>query len=220
MPDLKALIFDVDGTLAETEELHRAAFNRAFADAGLAVEWDRARYRELLGTTGGKRRILRHFAETAMPPDEALAEQLHRSKNTHYAEAVGQGIALRAGVADVMQRASQAGLRLAIATTTSRANLAALLAGAGLPAFEVIVAGEDVSTLKPHPEVYLRALEGLRLAPGATLAFEDSANGLKSANAAGLRTIVTPSHYSAGEDFSAAAAVLRDLTDFDWERWA
>lgn len=220
MSDLKALIFDVDGTLAETEELHRAAFNQAFAAAGLAIVWDGARYRELLGTTGGKRRILRHFAETGMPPDEVLAQQLHSSKNVHYAEAVAVGVELRPGVVDLIQRASRAGLRLAIATTTSRSNLSALLAGAGLPAFEVIVAGEDVSTLKPHPEVYLRTLEQLQIAPGEALAFEDSANGLKSASAAGLRTIVTPSLYSAGEDFAAAVAVLPDLTDFDWERWA
>lgn len=220
MSGLRALIFDVDGTLAETEDLHRAAFNRAFAAAGLAIEWDRARYRDLLGTTGGKRRILRHFAETGLPEDEALAAELHGSKNRHYAEAVERGIELRAGVAELLQRARAAGLRLAIATTTSRSNLAALLRHAALPEFDTIVAGEDVSTLKPHPEVYLKALDLLDLAAGSALAFEDSANGLRSATAAGLRTIVTPSYYSTGEDFAAATAVLRDLGDFDWERWA
>jgi HAD superfamily hydrolase (TIGR01509 family) len=217
---LQALIFDVDGTLAETEELHRAAFNRAFATAALDIEWDRPRYRELLGTTGGKRRILRHFAETGLPADETLAGELHRSKNAHYAEAVAQGVALRPGVLELMQQARQAGLRLAIATTTSRSNLAALLTHAPLPEFDAIVAGEDVSTLKPHPEVYLKALAQLDLPAGQALAFEDSANGLRSATAAGLRTIVTPSTYSAGEDFAAATAVLRDLVGFEWERWA
>jgi HAD superfamily hydrolase (TIGR01509 family) len=216
---VQALIFDVDGTLAETEELHRAAFNRAFASAGLDISWDRTRYRELLGTTGGKRRILRHFTEAGLNADEALAAELHRSKNMHYAEAVGRGVELRPGVFELMRRARQAGLRLAIATTTSRSNLAALLTHAPLPEFDAIVAGEDVSTLKPHPEVYLKALAQLDLPAGAALAFEDSANGLRSATAAGLRTIVTPSTYSVGEDFTAAAAVLPDLTGFDWERW-
>lgn len=220
MAALQALIFDVDGTLAETEELHRASFNAAFAAAGLHIDWDRARYRELLGTTGGRRRILRYFAETGMAEDEALAAELHASKNRHYAEAVGQGVALRPGVAGLMRRAQDAGLRLAIATTTSRSNLAALLMHAPLPEFDTIVAGEDVSTLKPHPEVYLKALDGLDLPAAAALAFEDSANGLSSAKAAGLRTIVTPSYYSAGEDFAAATAVLRDLDGFDWEKWA
>jgi HAD superfamily hydrolase (TIGR01509 family) len=220
VPGLQALIFDVDGTLAETEELHRAAFNRAFDAAGLAIAWDRPRYRELLGTTGGKRRILRHFAETGLPPDEALADRLHRSKNLFYVEAIAQGVELRPGIADLMRRASGAGLRLGIATTTGRGNLAALLMGAGLPSFDVVVAGEDVSTLKPHPEVYLKALALLQLGPGAALAFEDTANGLRSATAAGIRTIITPSYYSGGEDFAAATAVLRDLADFDWKRWA
>ena len=219
MPGIQALIFDVDGTLAETEELHRAAFNRAFAAAGLGIAWDRARYRELLGTTGGKRRILRHFAEAGLPEDDPLAGELHRRKNQYYAEAVGLGVALRPGVAEVMRRARAADLRLAIATTTSRSNLAALLAHAPLPEFDAIVAGEDVSTLKPHPEVYLKALAQLDLPASAALAFEDSANGLRSATAAGIRTIVTPSYYSAGEDFAVAVAVLRDLADFDWERW-
>jgi HAD superfamily hydrolase (TIGR01509 family) len=220
VPQLRALIFDVDGTLAETEELHRAAFNQAFAAAGLDIAWDRTRYRELLGTSGGRRRILRHIAEAGLPEDEALAQRLHLAKNAAYAEAVAQGLVLRPGVSDLMRRGREAGLRLAIATTTSRTNLAALLAGAGLPEFDVIIAGEDVSTLKPHPEVYRKALAQLRVAPGAALAFEDTTNGLRSATAAGLRTIVTPSFYSAGEDFAAAVAVLRDLEGFDWERWA
>jgi len=133
---------------------------------------------------------------------------------------VAQGVALRPGVGALLRRAQEAGLRLAIATTTSRSNLAALLTHAALPEFDAIVAGEDVSSLKPHPEVYLKALELLDLPADAALAFEDSANGLRSAKAAGLRTIVTPSFYSAGEDFAGATAVLRDLDGFEWERWA
>ena len=218
MPDIEALIFDVDGTLAETEELHRLAFNRAFAAAGLDYVWDRARYRELLSVTGGKRRIMTFFAELGLPLDETLAGTLHLSKNRFYAEAVKDGIELRPGVADLLQRARASGLRLAIATTTGRSNLAALLRAVELAPFEVIIAGEDVQALKPDPEAYTLALRQLALPPGAALAFEDSSNGLRSATAAGLRTIVTPGIYTIGQNFSAATQVLPDLAGFDWRR--
>ncbi|MBI4923535.1 MAG: HAD-IA family hydrolase [Devosia nanyangense] len=216
MPEPRALIFDVDGTLAETEELHRLAFNRAFATAGLDIAWDRPRYRQLLAVTGGKRRILRHFADAGLPPDEALAGALHQSKNRFYADAMAEGIALRPGVAGLMNAAREAGLKLAIATTTGRSNLGALLAAVDLPPFDAIVTGEDVAALKPDPEAYVLALRRLDLDAGVALAFEDSVNGLKAATGAGLRTVVTPGLYTAGEDFSSAAIVVADLVGFDW----
>lgn len=221
MVRLAALIFDLDGTLAETEELHRQAFNGAFAEAGLAVRWDPARYRRLLDVTGGKRRIVRHFEQAGLPIPDALASALHAAKNRLYGELVGRGAAVpRPGVIDLLERARRRGLRLAIATTTSRVNLDALLAASPMPAFDVLVTAGDVSELKPHPAAYRVALERLGLAPEEGLAFEDSENGLRAALAAGLRTIVTPAAYTAGGDFSGAAEVRDSLAAFDLERWA
>lgn len=219
MTEVRALIFDVDGTLAETEELHRQAFNSAFRSAGLDISWDQARYRELLAVAGGKRRILKSFEDAGLPADVDLADKLHAAEGRFYAEAVDAGIELRPGVRDLLQRASAAGLRLAIATTSSRRSLSALLAAFSLPLFDVIVTGDDVATLKPDPAVYLVALQRLDLPAEAALAFEDSANGLAAAAGAGIRTIVTPAFYTTGQDFAAAAKVLPDLAGFDWHQF-
>ena len=220
MVETAALIFDVDGTLAETEELHRTAFNRAFAWAELDVVWDRARYRDLLKVTGGKRRIVHYFTGEGRAGDAAIAGRLHIAKNLYYAEALAAGIALRPGVADTIERAKAAGLKLAIATTTGRSNLDALLAAIPLPRFDVIVTAEDVAALKPDPQVYRVALERLDVLAEAALAFEDSVNGLAAASAAGLRTIVTPGLYTGDQDFSGAADIRPDLVGFDWRQLA
>ncbi len=222
---LSALIFDVDGTLAETEEIHRLAFERTFAEERLDWVWDVDLYRELLRVTGGKERI-RHFVATSgvAPIDEARVARLHERKNEIYGEIVrGGGAGLRPGVAALIERARAAGLRLALSTTTSRSNVAALLAGsfAGMPddLFDPIVAGEDVALKKPDPEAYHRVLARLGLPAEACLVFEDSWNGLTAARGAGLRTIVTPSLYTAHEDFTGAARVVADLTGFDLADW-
>ena len=222
-PDLAALIFDVDGTLAETEELHREAFNRAFAGEGLPYRWDQARYRSLLLVTGGRQRLEHFFAESTdltEPQIAGLAPRLHLAKNGHYAEVMADfPIELRPGVADLLRQARATPLKLAIATTTSRVNLEGLArrfpGELDLDGFDVVVCGEDVTALKPDPEVYRTALQRLALPPGRCLAFEDTRNGVESAVGAGLRVVVTPSLYSTGQDFSAATAVLDDLTQFE-----
>ena len=221
-PDLAALIFDVDGTLAETEELHREAFNRAFAGEGLPYRWDQARYRSLLLVTGGRQRLEHFFAESTdltEPQIAGLAPRLHLAKNGHYAEVMADfPIELRPGVADLLRQARATPLKLAIATTTSRVNLEGLArrfpGELDLDGFDVVVCGEDVTALKPDPEVYRTALQRLALPPGRCLAFEDTRNGVESAVGAGLRVVVTPSLYSTGQDFSAATAVLDDLSHF------
>lgn len=218
MADLRALIFDVDGTLAETEELHRRAFNETFAAQGLGWRWNRGTYKRLLKTTGGKERIAAYRAETgAAAPDIAA---LHRAKTARYTDLMARGgLALRPGVAGLIARAGNAGLRLAIATTTSRPNVEALaLACFGRPAalvFDVIAAGDEVAAKKPAPDVYRLALARLGLPAEACLAFEDSRNGLLSARAAGLRTVVTPSAYTGDEDFTGAWRVLPDLAGLE-----
>ena len=148
-----------------------------------------------------------------------LAPRLHRAKNGHYAEVMADfPIELRPGVADLLRRARAAQLKLAIATTTSRVNLEGLArrcpGDIDLDGFDVVVCGEDVTALKPDPEVYRAALDRLGLPAEQCLAFEDTRNGVDSAIGAGLRVVVTPSLCSEGQDFSAATTVLEDLSHF------
>jgi beta-phosphoglucomutase-like phosphatase (HAD superfamily) len=226
MHTLKALIFDVDGTLANTErDGHRPAFNHAFADLGLDWHWDERLYGELLAITGGKERI-RHYAArhapdiAARPEFEVLVHDLHAAKTRHYLRLVDSGsLPLRPGVAALIQHARQRGLRLAIATTTTPENVTALLhatLGPDAPGwFEVIGAGDIVPNKKPAPDIYRWVLDRLALPAANCLAIEDSANGLRAARAAGLRCLVTPNDYTAGDDFSGAWRVLADLREVD-----
>jgi HAD superfamily hydrolase (TIGR01509 family) len=215
---LKALIFDVDGTLAETEEAHRAAFNRTFAEAGLAWDWSVGDYTVLLETTGGKERMRRYREDLAKehPDDDKIAE-LHRIKTEYFADILSGGsLELRPGVAELIERACSAGLRIAVATTTNRPNVDALSWScwgcAADDIFDVIAAGDDVDTKKPAPDVYLLALKRLGLRATDAIAFEDSVNGLRSARAADLRTLVTPSMYTTHQNFASADWILPDLT--------
>jgi HAD superfamily hydrolase (TIGR01509 family) len=209
---LRALIFDCDGTLAETEETHRTAFNRAFADAGLYWNWSVDEYRELLAITGGRERIANYIAKNALAEVDITA--LHRKKNDIYARLVEAGqVTLRPGVARLMMAAEAQGIALAIATTTSRSNLDSLIKGSALSdfAFSAIVTGEDVTRKKPDPEVYQIALKQLSLAAGECVAFEDSEHGLFAADACRIRTVITPGRYTTGQDFGQASLVLPDL---------
>jgi len=214
---LQALIFDVDGTLADTErDGHRIAFNAAFAEAGLAWTWDEALYGELLEVTGGKERI-RFFCERHEPEFLQLADiesrirDLHAAKTRHYVKLCAQGIALRPGVEQLLREARAAGLRLAIATTTTPENISALLAPELLSLFEKVGAGDTVPHKKPAPDIYRWVLVQLALPAAACLAVEDSANGLKASCAAGLATVITRTAYTADHDFSGALVLLPDL---------
>jgi HAD superfamily hydrolase (TIGR01509 family) len=216
---VKALIFDVDGTLAETEEIHRQAFNDTFAKLDLDWTWDRALYCELLRVTGGKERILHYLARYR--PDEALLSEewgraIHALKTDRYTELLrGGAIASRPGVARLIDEAVSTGRQLAIATTTSRANVDALLHHAvpkiDAAAFEVIVAGDEVARKKPWPDVYHEALRRLEIPAAQCVAIEDSANGVLSACRAGIATLAIPSLYTIGDDFSGAFAAMSDL---------
>lgn len=214
---LKALIFDVDGTLADTErDGHRIAFNAAFVEAGLDWFWDEALYGELLAVTGGKERM-RFYCERHAPAflEQADADQrikaLHAAKTRHYLKLLAGGIPLQPGVARLLREAHGAGLRLAIATTTTPENVTALLPADLMALFEIVGAGDTVAHKKPAPDIYQWVLQRLDLPPSACLAFEDSANGLKASLAAGLPTVVTESEYTRGHDFTGALAVLSDL---------
>lgn len=226
MRELKALIFDVDGTLADTERnAHRPAFNKAFAAAGLDWYWGVELYGELLKVTGGKERIL-YYIENHLPSFQAPGDLnefiagLHRAKTGFYTETVAKGeVPLRPGVRRLLLEAQRAGLRLAIATTTSRENVEALLEYSlesdAASWFEVIAAGDVVGAKKPAPDIFHYALEGLKLGPEECLALEDSANGLRAARGAGLETLVTISDYTRNERFAGAALVVDQLGEPD-----
>jgi HAD superfamily hydrolase (TIGR01509 family) len=221
---LKALIFDVDGTICETEEIHRRAFNRAFAETGLNWFWTVEDYRRLLRTTGGKERMRAHRTACGLAqPDDAAIAKLHTLKTEFYVAALAKGdITPRPGLRETIAVARAQGLRLAIATTTSPANVEALVQAiwgcAAADVFDVIAAGDEVAAKKPAPDVFLLALQRLALRPEAALAFEDSRNGLISAKAAGLGVVVTPSLYTATDDFAGADWLLPDLSAFDLAR--
>lgn len=226
MTELAAIIFDVDGTLADTErDGHRVAFNQAFVEAGLDWDWTVPLYGELLTITGGKERILHYldchnmaFKRPALL--DVFIRQLHKAKTRHYTRMLAQGaIPLRSGVRRLLEEARRAGVRLAIATTTTPANVVALLEHVepALPEswFEVIAAGDIVAAKKPAPDIYEYVLQRMSLDAAQCIALEDSENGLESACRAGLCTVITVNAYTREQDFSSAALVIDNLGEPD-----
>ncbi len=220
---LKALIFDVDGTLADTETVHLAAFNHAFAEEGLDWHWTPEQYTQLLEISGGKERMLHHW-RSVQPDLKELAggavlatiDRLHESKTAFYEDAVdGGAVTLRPGVLALMDEAQKQGVGLAIATTTSPVNIAALLRHAigaeWRKHFLAIGDGSSSPVKKPHPQVDLQVLNDAGLRAEECIAFEDSANGLRAAVAAGLATVITPNGFTRHHDFHSALRVVPDL---------
>ena len=229
---LCALVFDVDGTLADTERFHLRAFNEAFAGEGLDWHWDEALYTKLLETSGGKERMLAYWRQVRggiVDIDggavREVIERVHLAKTAAYEAMVSSGLVeLRPGVLELMEEARGRGLRLAIATTTSPVNVAALLRRA-LGAhwrldFPVVCDGSTAPRKKPDPQVYRQALQELGLTARACLAFEDSANGLRAARAAGMDTVITPTAFTRHHDFAAALRVLPSLEGVTVDRLA
>jgi beta-phosphoglucomutase-like phosphatase (HAD superfamily) len=222
---IHAIIFDVDGTLADTEEAHRIAFNLAFADNHLDWNWDVALYDKLLKVTGGKERIkhfvnefLKGYARPANFDDFVL--HLHKVKTAHYTAMLAEGrIPLRPGIRQLIDDMRARGIQLAIATTTSPENVSGLLqVGLGndwQSYFACIGCGDIVPHKKPAPDIYHWVLKELHLDAADCIALEDSENGLRSSLAAGIKTFVTTNFYTRNQNFSEAAGVLEDLSNLE-----
>ena len=226
MKKLKALIFDVDGTVSDTErDGHRVAFNQAFSESGLDWHWSVETYGRLLEVTGGKERN-RHFIDIFKPAFElpedldGFIRELHQTKTRHYLALLESGATpLRPGVKRLFHEARAAGLRLGIATTTTPANvttlLTATLGAESIGWFDVIAAGDVVPNKKPAADIFRYCLQHMNLNADECIAFEDSENGLQSSLGSGLKTIVTVNDYTLMQNFTGAVIVLDQLGEPD-----
>lgn len=225
---LRALIFDLDGTLADTEEAHRQAFNAAFIELELWWDWSPQLYARLLQVSGGAERLAYYVDTLKGPPGErararSLVPLIHSTKTRIYKDLLESfRLPARPGVAKLIGEARVAGLKLAIATTTTSANVAAVVSAAlgrgAMRWFDTVAAADSVPKKKPAPDVYHRALQGLRLPAECCAAFEDSPNGMRAAGAAGLFTVVAPTRWHAGERFDGAQLLLNTLAEIDLRR--
>lgn len=219
---MQALLLDCDGVIAETErDGHRLAFNRAFAAAGLDLEWSVERYGELLTTAGGRERMRRHFEERGWPVPadrrDAFIDGLHQAKTGLFMEVIRAGtLSLRPGLARLVDEAISADIKLAVCSTSNERAVTGIiesLLGPERYSHIRVLAGDVVQDMKPDPAIYRLAARELEAEPEQCVVIEDSRIGLHAALGAGMPCIVTPSLYTAGEDFTGAARVVPDLGD-------
>ena len=218
---MKALIFDCDGVLVDTErDGHRVAFNRAFAAAGIDAEWDVDKYGELLKIAGGKERMTHYFNKNGWPRGktaETLIPELHKKKTAIFTELVASGkLPLRPGITRIVDEAHAAGIRLGVCTTSAPDSVNGVLDLMGKKRkayFAVVLAGDVVKKKKPDPEIYNLAKRRLGLDGRECVVIEDSRNGLLAAIGAGMPCLITTSTYTQDEDFREAARVVPELGD-------
>ncbi len=219
---LEAVVFDVDGTLAETERHgHRVAFNKAFAQEGFSYSWSDELYRELVKTTGGDRRIARYLTEYEdFDPEEAraVATRLHPIKTQLFVDTILAGeVPGRAGVYRFIKSIQQAGFRTAVATTGTHSWVNPLVKHlsevGGFEPFEVVVTGNDVENLKPAPDLFQEALRRLGLEPDQVVMVEDSKNGVRSAMATGGPCLAVKGEYASTESLEGADLVVDSYGD-------
>ncbi|BBC72050.1 conserved hypothetical protein [Altererythrobacter sp. B11] len=220
---VKAIIFDCDGVLVDTErDAHRVGFNKAFEQFGIDAEWSVELYGQLVLVAGGKERMRSYFDEFGWPAaantdakKDALILELHKAKTQITADLVSS-LPVRPGILRIIDEAREAGVRLGVCTTSNPKFIDAVLDLFGAErkaAFEFVHAGDVVSKKKPNPEIYLLALETLGLPAQDCVVIEDSRNGLLAATGAGLPTLITTSTYTVDEDFAEAAKVVPELGD-------
>ncbi len=221
MSNLQAILFDCDGVLVDTErDGHRVAFNQAFAQLGLDVEWSVERYHVLLETAGGKERMRAHFDEMGWPASvtdrDAFLLQVHVLKTDLFMDLINAGkMVMRPGVSALIAQALSRGVQVAVCSTSNVKAVQGIvdqLIGGDLAPRIRVFAGDMVKAKKPDPAIYQMALDQMGLDPARCVVVEDSNIGLRAAKAAGLRCIVTKSTYTGSEDFSAADLVVEDLS--------
>jgi HAD superfamily hydrolase (TIGR01509 family) len=218
---MKALIFDCDGVLVDTErDGHRVAFNRAFAAAGIDAEWDVELYGELLEIAGGKERMTHYFNQHGWPQGktaQTLIPELHKRKTAIFTDLIAKGrLPLRPGISRIVDEAHSAGIRLGVCTTSDPKAIDGVLDlfGAKRKAwFEIVLAGDVVKKKKPDPEIYNLAKQKLGVDAQDCVVVEDSRNGLLASLGAGMPTLITTSAYTTDEDFAGAAKIVPELGD-------
>ena len=220
---MKALIFDCDGVLVDTErDGHRVAFNRTFTRKGYPFSWSVDEYGQLLKVAGGKERMRYYFDQVSWPDDvtdkDLLIKELHRIKTDIFMEIITDGeLPLRSGIARLIDEAIEKKIMLAVCSTSNERAVAMIIEtmlGAGRKShFRAILAGDMVSKKKPDPEIYILALQALEIKPDECVVVEDSRNGLLAARAAGMKCIITTNGYTENESFEEADLVVPELGD-------
>lgn len=227
MSKIKAVFFDQDGVIIDTErDGHRVSFNMTFKEFGFTDEWDVEYYHELLQVGGGKERMKHHWKTKGFSKPlteeeiDNLVKEMHKRKTALFVELIETGkLPLRPGIHRFMKEAMQAGLKLAVTTTSNEKAAKAVTENALSDIkFDLVIAGDMVSKKKPDPEIYNMALSKFGLNTDEAFVVEDSKNGLAAAKAAGLKTIVTTNYYTEQEDVSAGDVIVSCLGDADGEK--
>lgn len=227
MPEIKAIFFDQDGVIIDTEkDGHRVAFNEMFKEFGYDFQWDVEKYHELLKISGGKERMRHYFREEGIFPglseeeETALLLKLHKRKTEIFIGLIEAGkLPLRTGVKRLMHEALDKGLIIGVCTTANIRSANAIAKGMLKDIdFEFVLAGDIVSKKKPDPEIYLLALEKTGLKPEECIVIEDSRNGMLAAMKAGLFIVATTNIYTENEDLSEADIVVTSLGDPDGKK--